>query len=51
VRIERDLMRAAPFAVYGAFSGGQYISPRIGCRAANASSDLLDLLALCPRRG
>jgi hypothetical protein len=44
-------MRAAPFAVYGAFSGGQYISPRIGCRAANASSDLLDLLALCPRRG
>ena len=51
VRIARDLMRAAPFAVYGAFSGGQYISPRIGCRAANASSDLLDLLALCPRRG
>ncbi len=47
--IERELMRAAPFAVYGTFSGGQYVSPRIGCRAANGSSDLLDLLALCPR--
>jgi ABC-type transport system substrate-binding protein len=49
--IERELMRAAPFVVYGTFSGGQYVSPRIGCRVANASSDLLDLLALCPRRG
>ena len=48
--IERELMRAAPFAVYGTFSGGQYVSPRLGCRAANAASALLDLLALCPRR-
>jgi ABC-type transport system substrate-binding protein len=50
VGIERDLMRAAPFAVYGTFTSGQYLSPRVGCRVANGSSDLLDLLALCPRR-
>jgi peptide/nickel transport system substrate-binding protein len=47
--IERELMRAAPFVVYGTFSGGQYVSPRLGCRIATPASDLLDLLALCPR--
>jgi ABC-type transport system substrate-binding protein/predicted Ser/Thr protein kinase len=48
-RLERELMHAAPFVVYGTFSGGQYLSPRVGCRAANPASDLLDLVALCPR--
>jgi ABC-type transport system substrate-binding protein/tRNA A-37 threonylcarbamoyl transferase component Bud32 len=49
VRLERELMRAAPFAVYGTFSFGQYVSPRIGCEVTTAANDLLDLLALCPR--
>jgi hypothetical protein len=43
-------MRAAPFAVYGTFSFGQYVSPRIGCEVTTAATDVLDLLALCPRR-
>ena len=50
VGIERELMQAAPFVVYGTFSGGQYVSPRIGCRISTPASDLLDLLALCPRQ-
>ncbi len=50
VRLERELMRAAPFAVYGTFSFGQYVSPRIGCEVTTAATNLLDLVALCPRR-
>ena len=42
-------MRAAPFAVYGTFSGGQYVSTRIGCKVTTSASNLLDLVALCPR--
>ena len=47
--LERELMRAAPFAVYGTFSGGQYVSPRIGCEVTTAATAILDLVALCPR--
>ena len=43
-------MRAAPFAVYGTFSFGQYVSPRIGCEVTTAATALLDLVALCVRR-
>ena len=50
VKLEHDLMRAAPFAVYGTFSGGQYLAPRIGCRTTTAMTSLFDLVALCPRR-
>ncbi|MFL5928922.1 MAG: ABC transporter substrate-binding protein, partial [Gaiellaceae bacterium] len=50
VRLERDLMRAAPFAVYGSFSFGQYVSPRIACETRTAAGELLDLVALCARR-
>ncbi len=49
VPLERELMRAAPFAVYGTFSSGQYVSPRIGCEVTTAATTLLDLVALCPR--
>lgn len=49
VRLEHELMRAAPFAVYGTFSSGQYVSPRIGCETTTAAGGLLDLVALCPR--
>ena len=38
-RLERELMRAAPFAVYGTFSFGQYLSPRIGCRVTTAATE------------
>jgi ABC-type transport system substrate-binding protein len=48
VRLERELMRAAPFAVYGVSSFGQYLSPRVGCRMTTAATTLLDLVALCP---
>ena len=47
VSLERELMRAAPFAVYGSFSGGQYVSPRIGCPVTTGATRLLDLVALC----
>ena len=42
-------MRAAPFAVYGTFSGGQYVSRRIGCAVTTGATVLLDLVALCVR--
>jgi ABC-type transport system substrate-binding protein len=48
-RLERELMLAAPFAVYGIFSGGEYVSPRLGCKVATGAKGLLDLVALCPR--
>ena len=32
-------MRAAPFAVYGTFSFGQYVSPRIGCKVTTTPRD------------
>ena len=37
-------MRAAPFAVYGTFSCGQYVSPRIGCEVTTGANNLLDLV-------
>ena len=47
--LERELMRAAPFAVYGTFSFGQYVAPRIGCEVTTGATTLLDLVALCVR--
>ena len=38
VRLERELMRAAPFAVYGTFSFGQYVAPRIGCEVTTSAT-------------
>ena len=49
VRLERELMRAAPFAVYGTFSGGQYVSTAHRLQGDDERADLLDLVALCPR--
>jgi hypothetical protein len=46
-RLVRELMRAAPFAVYGTSSFGQYLSPRIGCTVTTPATGLLDLVALC----
>jgi len=49
VRLERELTRAAPLAVYGTSSFGQYVSPRIGCEVTTDATNLLDVVALCPR--
>ena len=48
-QLEADLMRAAPYSVYGDFLGGDYFSPRFGCRRFEGPGRLVDLGALCVR--
>ena len=46
-RIVEQLMRAAPFAVYGSFVWSEYFSPKVGCKVFQGEYDLVDLGALC----
>jgi ABC-type transport system substrate-binding protein len=47
-RIEDDLLRAAPIAVYGTWIGTLgYFSPRVGCRIIPPGVGVIDLAALC----
>jgi len=49
-RIEVDLLRAAPIAVYGSWDGTLgYFSPRVGCRIVPLGVGVIDLGALCKR--
>ena len=49
-QIERDMLtRAAPYAAYGAFAFGEYLSPRSGCRVVQGAYGAVDLAALCIR--
>jgi ABC-type transport system substrate-binding protein len=50
VRLVRELTLAAPYAVYGTYVSGSYVSARVGCTLTNGASTMLDLVALCPRR-
>jgi ABC-type transport system substrate-binding protein len=48
-RIDDELMRAAPFAVFGSWSWSQYFSPKIGCKIFQAEYGFVDLGALCKK--
>ena len=48
-RIDDELMRAAPFAVFGSWSWSQYFSPKVGCKIFQAEYGFVDLGALCKR--
>jgi serine/threonine protein kinase/ABC-type transport system substrate-binding protein len=48
-RIDAELMRMAPLAVYGSFVWGEYLSPKLGCRVFQAEYGFVDLGALCKK--
>jgi hypothetical protein len=43
--------RAAPYAAYGSFTSGEYLSARSACRVIQGASGVVDLAALCVRSG
>jgi ABC-type transport system substrate-binding protein/predicted Ser/Thr protein kinase len=45
--IELELMRAAPFAVYGSNVTEEYVSSKVGCKIRQGAYGFLDLGALC----
>jgi len=49
-RLEAELMRAAPIAVYGSVVHPEFVSPQVGCLLFQGSLHFLDLGALCARR-
>jgi ABC-type transport system substrate-binding protein len=49
-RVEAQLMRMAPLAVFGSFVWGEYVSPKVGCRVHQAEFGFLDLGELCKPR-
>jgi ABC-type transport system substrate-binding protein len=48
-RLDAQLMRAAPFAVYGSNLTEEYVSARVGCEIFQGAFGFLDLGALCVR--
>jgi ABC-type transport system substrate-binding protein len=51
-QLEDDLLRGpAPYAAYGAFVGAEYMSNRVGGRLVQGAYHVIDLGALCLRRG
>jgi ABC-type transport system substrate-binding protein len=49
LRLEHDLLLAAPVAVYGSYYGGDYFSPRVRCRVVPPGVGAIDLGLLCKR--
>jgi ABC-type transport system substrate-binding protein len=49
-RLDDELVRQAPLAVYGAFLYDEYFSRRIGCRLFQRFYQVVDLGALCAQR-
>jgi len=47
LQIERELLRAAPVAVYGSYYSGDYFSPKVRCRIVPPGVGAVDLGALC----
>jgi hypothetical protein len=47
--LELELMRAAPFAVYGSNVTEEYVSSTVGCTLRQGAFGFLDLGALCAR--
>ena len=50
-RLQDQLLREAPFVVYGDFVYPEYFSPRVGCKLFPAAFYFVDLGALCIRKG
>ena len=51
-KIEDDMSRkAAPYAAFGSFSSGEYLSARSSCRVIQGAYGVIDLAALCVRSG
>jgi ABC-type transport system substrate-binding protein len=48
-QLDRDLLGAAPIAVFGSFYEGHYFSPRVGCRIIPSGVGAVDLGALCKK--
>jgi serine/threonine protein kinase/ABC-type transport system substrate-binding protein len=48
-RIQAQLMRMAPMAVFGSFVWGEYLSPKVGCRRSQAEFGFVDLGELCKK--
>ena len=46
-RIQAQLERMAPLAVFGSFVWGEYLSPKVGCRVQQAEFGFMDLGELC----
>jgi serine/threonine-protein kinase len=46
-RIDDELMRMAPLAVYGSWVWAEYLSPQVGCKVFQAEYGFADLGALC----
>jgi hypothetical protein len=49
-RIQSQLERMAPLAVFGSFVWGEYLSPKVGCRVQQAEFGFMDLGQLCKPR-
>jgi len=48
-RIQEQLLRMAPLAVFGSYVWGEYVSPKVGCRVNQGEFGFLDLGELCKR--
>jgi serine/threonine-protein kinase len=48
-RIQKELLRMAPLAVFGSYVWGEYVSPKVGCRVNQGEFGFLDLGELCKR--
>jgi serine/threonine protein kinase len=48
-RIDDELMRMAPVAVYGSYVWAEYLSPKVGCKVFQAEYGFVDLGALCKK--
>jgi ABC-type transport system substrate-binding protein len=46
-RLVRELMQAAPFAVYGSFVSSEYFSPKVVCKLFQPAGGFVDLGTLC----
>ena len=49
-RIQDELLRMAPLAVYGSWVWAEYLSPKVGCTVFQAEYGFVDVGALCKTR-
>jgi hypothetical protein len=47
--LDDELMRMAPFAVFGSWAWSEYFSPKVGCKLFQAEYGFVDLGALCKK--
>ncbi len=48
-KLDADLVRAAPFAVFGNFTAREFVSSRIGCKMTAPAAGGLNLVMLCEK--